>query len=41
MDARNPPKPVQMTLKMDKFAKSPDKLLRWINDLNPVLNTEQ
>jgi hypothetical protein len=41
MDARNPSKTVLMALKMDKLAKSSDKLLRWINDLNPGLHTKQ
>jgi hypothetical protein len=40
-DARNLPKPVRVTLGMkDKVAKSPDKLLKWIKNLNPGLHTE-
>jgi hypothetical protein len=41
MNARNLPKPVHVTLRTkDKVAKSPDKLLKLIKDLNPGLHTE-
>jgi hypothetical protein len=41
-DARNVPKSIKAALRTgDKVAKSPDKLLKFIKDLNPGLHTEQ
>lgn len=40
MDDRNLLRPVKLTLRMDKFDKIPNELLRWIKGLNPGVNTE-
>jgi hypothetical protein len=40
-DARNLPKPIKVALRVrDKVAQTQDELLRWINNLNPGLHTE-
>jgi hypothetical protein len=40
-DARNLPKPIKVAIRVrDKVAQTQDELLRWINNLNPGLHTE-
>jgi hypothetical protein len=40
MDDRNLPRPVKLTLRMNKLDKIPNELPRWIKGLNPGVNTE-